>query len=75
MSKSKIDYIAAMSEDTKDEILDLAMEACQADDNLGYCLACGDEAYGVEPDARRCTCESCEEPAVYGAEEILIMLG
>ena len=75
MSKSKIDYIAAMSDDTKDEILDSAMEACQADDNLGYCLACGDEAYGVEPDARRYTCESCEEPAVYGAEEIVMMLG
>ena len=25
----------------------------------GYCTACGDEAYGVEPDARSYICESC----------------
>ena len=75
MSKSKIDYLARMPFALRGTILDLAMEACQADDNLGFCLACGDEAYGVEPDARRYTCESCDEPAVYGAEEILIMLG
>ena len=39
----------------------------------GWCLACGLEAYGVEPDARRYTCEGCGEPAVYGADEALIM--
>lgn len=41
-------------------------------DNPGFCLACGAEASGVEGDARQYECESCEEPAVYGAEEILI---
>lgn len=39
----------------------------------GFCLACGAEAYGVEPDARRYPCESCEQPKVYGLEELLIM--
>ena len=38
----------------------------------GYCSACGDEAYGVEPDASRYRCESCGELAVYGVEELLI---
>ena len=38
----------------------------------GFCVACGDEAYGVEPDARRYRCESCNERAVFGAEELLI---
>ena len=42
-------------------------------DNGGFCLACGDEAFGVEPDARRYECESCEQKQVYGAEELLIM--
>ena len=38
----------------------------------GFCVACGDEAYGVEPDARRYRCESCGANAVFGAEELLI---
>lgn len=42
-------------------------------DNPGFCLACGAEVEGVEPDAREYECEVCGEDAVYGAEEILIM--
>jgi hypothetical protein len=41
-------------------------------DNPGFCLACGDEADGCEPDARRYECESCGKRAVYGAEELLM---
>lgn len=41
-------------------------------DNPGFCLACGADAEGVEPDATRYTCEVCEAPAVYGASELLI---
>jgi hypothetical protein len=51
------------------------IEAVEADDNLGFCTACGAEAYGVEPDARKYQCESCGAPAVYGAEELLLMTG
>jgi len=40
-------------------------------DNPGFCLACGAEAHGVEPDARRYVCESCGMRAVYGAEEVM----
>lgn len=40
---------------------------------LGACLACGEEACGVEPDARRYTCEVCGAREVYGLEELLIM--
>jgi predicted RNA-binding Zn-ribbon protein involved in translation (DUF1610 family) len=53
--------------------LNALLEACQADDNRGFCLNCGAEAYNVEPDAKRYTCPDCGEPDVYGAEEILIM--
>jgi len=53
--------------------VDRIMEACEADDHLGFCIRCGADAYGVEPDARRYTCESCDEPGVYGAEELLLM--
>jgi len=51
--------------------IDEVIAAVQADDCLGFCIACGAEAYNVEPDARRYPCESCGERKVYGAEEIL----
>jgi hypothetical protein len=41
-------------------------------DNPGFCLACGEEADGVEPDARKYECEYCGAHAVYGASEVLI---
>jgi ribosomal protein L37E len=52
--------------------LEQVMAAVEQDDNLGFCLACGAEAFNVEPDARRYTCESCGAPRVYGAEELLL---
>ena len=39
----------------------------------GFCLACEEEAYGVEPDAREYKCESCGEMKVYGIDELLLM--
>lgn len=50
------------------------IEAVQDDDNSGFCLSCGEQAWGVEPDARGYECESCGEHKVYGAEECLMML-
>lgn len=44
-----------------------------SDDHEGRCTKCGAEAYGVEPDARKYTCEECGEAAVYGLEELLMM--
>jgi len=41
-------------------------------DNPGFCLACGEEAMGVEPDARKYECEYCGAHEVYGASELLI---
>jgi predicted RNA-binding Zn-ribbon protein involved in translation (DUF1610 family) len=43
-------------------------------DNPGFCLACGAEAEGCEPDARQYQCESCGKFAVYRAAEILIAI-
>lgn len=40
-------------------------------DNPGFCICCGVENGGCEPDARRYECDACGEMAVYGAEEIL----
>ncbi len=51
------------------------VEMVELDHNGGFCIACGEEAFCVEPDARRYTCESCDAKAVYGAEELLFMIG
>jgi Zn finger protein HypA/HybF involved in hydrogenase expression len=40
---------------------------------MGYCLACGEEQEGVEPDARQYECEACGKSKVYGGEELLLM--
>lgn len=40
-------------------------------DNLAWCLGCGHEHTGCEPDARRYICESCHKPLVMGPHTIL----
>jgi len=46
--------------------------AAEAMDGRGFCTACGHEACEVEPDAHEYECENCGEPAVYGAEELIV---
>jgi hypothetical protein len=49
------------------------IEAVQLDECIGFCIECGAEKFGVEPDARGYKCESCGEMSVFGAEELLLM--
>ena len=53
--------------------VDQIIAAVERDDCSGFCVACGEEAMGVEPDARRYECECCGESKVYGAEMLLLM--
>jgi len=39
----------------------------------GFCIVCGDERSGCEPDAREHHCDSCGTATVYGAAELLFM--
>ena len=55
--------------------VDEIMSAAMADTCLGFCVACGAEKGGCEPDAREYCCDDCGAMAVYGAEELLIMIG
>ena len=57
-----------------DRVTEAVERAHTSLDNPGFCIACGGEAEGIEPDARRYECEICGEPGVYGAEELLLML-
>ena len=57
---------------TEDHILEACERRMTSLDDPGFCIACGNEQGGCEPDARRCECEACGEHAVCGAEELLI---
>jgi predicted amidophosphoribosyltransferase len=57
---------------TEQRVLDACARRNGSLDNPGFCLACGADADGCEPDAREYTCEACGEPQVFGAEEILM---
>lgn len=54
--------------------LDQLMEAIESDEHLGFCLSCGADRDGCEPDARHYECEECGELQVFGAQELLIMI-
>lgn len=58
---------------TIDRVIQLVEQAESSLDNPGICIACGEDADGCEPDARRYKCESCGEHAVYGAQELLFL--
>lgn len=52
--------------------MDRVIEACETDEDVGFCVICGVEHDGIEPDAKRYTCEACGCETVYGREEILL---
>ncbi len=55
--------------------IDQVLEAVESGEYIGICIACGHEQEGVEPDARAYSCESCDARKVYGAEELLMLVG
>src|SRR3954468_18794616 len=55
---------------TLDRVTEAVERAHTSLEDPGFCIRCGAEAAGVEPDARKYDCESCGEPGVYGAEEL-----
>ncbi len=56
-----------------ERLIEAVQEQMFGDSNTGFCIACGQEADGCEPDARNYPCESCGEHKVYGASELLMM--
>ena len=64
--------IAELAKPYHDDIL-AAVERGGLEDP-GFCIKCGAEAFQVEPDAREYPCESCDERAVFGAEELIFYL-
>lgn len=58
-----------------DDVIAEAVERGQTGlDNPGFCLVCGNEQDGCEPDAENYECESCGAEQVFGAEQLLICI-
>lgn len=51
----------------------VTVEAGDIEYGNGVCIECGHIQDGCEPDARMYECEECEEAAVYGLEEAILM--
>jgi len=59
---------------TTERVIEAVERAPSSLDNPGFCIACGEDADGCEPDAERYECESCGKRAVYEAEQLLFRL-
>ena len=59
---------------TIDRICDAVERQTFGLENPGFCIKCGEEREGCEPDAQKYPCENeeCRARAVYGAEELLL---
>lgn len=58
---------------TSKRILEAVERGHTSLDNPGFCIACGEDAEGCEPDAEGYECEHCGKPKVYGAEQLLLL--
>ena len=70
----KIDGWIVHRKVTVQRVMAAAMEQATTLANPGFCLHCGAELEGFEPDARRCECELCSADAVHGAADLLEMM-
>jgi hypothetical protein len=47
------------------------IDVIETDNATGFCLACGQDVDGIEPDAEHDTCPHCWADKVFGAENLL----
>jgi hypothetical protein len=57
---------------TLERVEEAAKQQMFGTENPGFCIACGEDADGCEPDARNYPCECCGENQVFGAQELLL---
>lgn len=57
-----------------DEVEAAARECMFGIDNTGFCLECGAERDGCEPDAEGYECYDCGAMRVMGAPELYVMI-
>jgi hypothetical protein len=56
---------------TIDRVIDAVHREMNTLDNPGFCIECGNEQEGCEPDARYYKCEACGQRKVFGATELM----
>lgn len=56
---------------TAERVVDAVERQFSTLEDPGFCVACGEDADGCEPDAREYPCRACGERKVYGAEWLL----
>lgn len=61
-----------MNKLTQERVLNAVSRNWSTLENPGFCLACGADADGVEPDAENYECVECGEYMVFGAEQVLL---
>jgi hypothetical protein len=59
---------------TEDVILVASMRRVTDLEDPGFCLICGNEAGGVEPDAQHLTCGACGAEQVFGVDDLLMVV-
>ena len=59
---------------TIDKVMPAAEDQMYGLGNAGFCLACGEERDGCEPDAENYPCEACGEHKVMGASELMMVI-
>ena len=57
-----------------DRVMEAVTESWNSCSNPGFCIECGYEQEGCEPDAEGYECEECGAMAVMGAENCLLFL-
>lgn len=70
----KIDGMQVHKNITVDVLEDAVKLRMTTLDNPGFCLSCGNEQGGCEPDARKIECEACGTPTVYGADDLFMAM-
>jgi hypothetical protein len=56
-----------------DALMEAAEDCMFGMSNAGFCIACGEESDGCEPDARNYPCDACGKRKVFGAPELILM--
>lgn len=57
---------------TEQRVMEAAEDSTFGMGSTGFCIECGAEQSGCEPDAREYECDGCGERQVFGAQELLI---
>ena len=57
---------------TLDRLEDAMRRQMYSLDDPGFCIKCGEEHGGCEPDAEEYPCDTCDTNTVYGAAELFM---